>query len=619
MDKTAIQKRKKEKVSKPKYNLWQNSAYMISLAWIRNKSVIWLCLILAVLAVASNVLGLLIAPTILGAVENTAPLGQLVAIILLFAAGLMLVNTANSYVSTNAGFGRIAVRVLIISLINDKISKTSYPNTENQDIRKKLDKANMAASDNGQATEAIWSTLTNLLQNIAGFIIYLILLSSLDLWIIALVLATTITGFFIDKYINGWGYRHRDEEAEYSRRMNYISEKAGDYTLAKDIRIFGMRGWLTDMYDKTLRLYQAFTARGEKVYIRANVVDIILSFVRNGVAYIYLIGLILSDGLSAPQFLLYFSAVGGFTAWVSGIFSGFATLHTQSLDLSAVREFLEYPEPFKFEDGEPIEPDMKKPYQIELKNVSFRYPGADTDTLKTINLVIKAGEKLAVVGLNGAGKTTLVKLVCGFYDPTEGEILMNGENIKKYNRRDYYRHFSAVFQQFSLFATTIAENIMQTDNPDEIDIEKMRHCAEKSGLAKKIENLPQKYETHFRKEVYEDGTEFSGGETQRLMLARALYKNAPVIILDEPTAALDPIAESDMYNKYNDFADGRTSVYISHRLASTRFCDRIIFIDDGLITEEGTHDTLIKQNGKYAELFEIQSHYYREGVFEHEE
>ena len=619
MDKTATSKKKKEKLPKPKYNMWQNSAYMISLAWISNKGVIWLCLILAVLAVASNVLGLLITPTILSAVENTAPLGQLITIILLFAVGLILVNTANSYVSTNAGFGRIAIRVFIISHINDKISKTSYSNTEDQDFRKKLDKANMSASDNGQATEAIWGTLINLMTNITGFIIYLILLSSFEPWIIALVLATTITGFFINKYINGWGYRHRDEEAEYSRRMNYISEKASDYTLAKDIRIFGMRGWLSDMYDKTLRLYQAFIARGEKVYIWANIVDIILSFARNGVAYFYLIGLVLANGLSASQFLLYFSAVGGFTAWVSGIFSGFATLHTQSLDLSAVREFLEYPEPFKFEDGEPIEPDMKKPYQIELKNVSFRYPGADTDTLKNINLVIKAGEKLAVVGLNGAGKTTLVKLVCGFYNPTEGEVLLNGENIKKYNRRDYYRHFSAVFQNFSLFATTIADNIMQTDNPKDIDIKRMHDCVEKAGLAKKIESLPQKYETHFRKEVYEDGTEFSGGETQRLMLARALYKNAPVIILDEPTAALDPIAESDMYNKYNDFAGGRTSVYISHRLASTRFCDRIIFIDDGLITEEGTHDSLIKQSGEYAKLFEIQSYYYREGVVENEE
>ena len=615
MDKTI--KAKKEKEPKPKYNLWQNSAYMMSLAWVKNKRVLSLCVILAMMAVISSLLGLLITPTILGAVETAVPLGQLIKIILLFAAGLMLTNTVNSYVSTNTLFGRIEVRCILVSKINEKISTTSYPNTEDQDVRKKLDKAGMAVNGNNQATEAIWNTLTNLLTNIAGFIIYLILLSSLEPWIIALVLATTVTGFFINKHINGWGYRHRDEEAEYSRRMNYISDKAGDYTLAKDIRIFGLRSWLCDMYESSLNLYQAFIARGERVYIWGNVIDIILSFARNGVAYLYLINLVLSEGLPASQFLLYFAAVGGFTGWVSGILSGFATLHTQSLDISAVREFLEYPEPFKFEDGESIEPDMSKNYQIELRNVSFRYSGADNDTLKNINLIIKPGEKLAVVGLNGAGKTTLVKLICGFYDPTQGEILMNGENIQKYNRQDYYKHFSAVFQNFSILATTIAENISQT--VDSADIEKMRDCAEKSGLLTKIDNLPHKYDTHITKEVYEDGIEFSGGETQRLMLARALYKDAPLIILDEPTAALDPIAESDMYNKYNDLAGGRTSLYISHRLASTRFCDRIIFIDNGLITEEGTHDALIRQSGKYAELFEIQSHYYREGVVENEE
>jgi len=398
--------------------------------------------------------------------------------------------------------------------------------------------------------------------------------------------------------------------------MNYISDKASDYTIAKDIRIFNMRGWLDDIYTCALRLHQSFVARGERVYIWGNAIDMVLAFARNGIAYLYLVGLVLSDGLTAPQFLLYFSAIGGFTSWVSGILSGFATLHSQSLDISAVREFLEYDEPFRFEEGLPLEPDMDKPYQLEFRNVSFRYPGADADTLKNIDLVIKPGEKLAVVGLNGAGKTTLVKLACGFYDPTEGEVLLNGENIKQYDRRDYYRHFSAVFQNFSILATTIAENIAQSR--EDIDMEKVRACAKKAGLAEKIESLPQKYETHTGKEVFEDGIELSGGETQRLMLARALYKNAPLIILDEPTAALDPIAESDLYNKYSELAGGRTSVYISHRLASTRFCDRIIFMADKTITEQGTHDALIEQNGEYARLFELQSHYYREGVVENE-
>ncbi|MDE6750672.1 MAG: ABC transporter ATP-binding protein/permease, partial [Lachnospiraceae bacterium] len=282
----------------------------------------------------------------------------------------------------------------------------------------------------------------------------------------------------------------------------------------------------------------------------------------------------------------------------------------QSLDICAVREFLDYPETFKMEEGIPITPDLNIPYQIELKDVSFRYPEALENTLSHINLTIRPGEKLAIVGLNGAGKTTLIKLICGFLDPTEGKVLLNNTDIRTYNRREYYRLFSAVFQDFSVLDVTIAENIAQTD--ENINSELMEQCISQAGLTKKIDSLPDGVKTHIGG-VFEDGINLSGGELQRLMLARALYKNAPIIILDEPTSALDPIAESEIYNKYNELTDGRLAVFISHRLASTRFCDRIILIAEGRIDEEGTHDELIAQNGHYADLFEIQSRYYREG------
>ncbi|MFR3483412.1 MAG: ATP-binding cassette domain-containing protein [Clostridia bacterium] len=221
------------------------------------------------------------------------------------------------------------------------------------------------------------------------------------------------------------------------------------------------------------------------------------------------------------------------------------------------------------------------------------------------------GEKLAVVGLNGAGKTTLMKLICGFLDPTEGRVLLDGKDIRNFNRADYYTMFSAVFQSFSILAGTIATNVAQNDVG--IDMERVKECIEKAGLRAKIESLPEGYETYLNREVYEGAILLSGGETQRLMLARALYKNAPFIVLDEPTAALDPIAESDMYQKYNEMTSGRSSIYISHRLASTRFCDRIIMIDNAGISEEGTHDELLKLGGKYAGLYEVQSKYYKEG------
>jgi ATP-binding cassette, subfamily B, bacterial len=608
MDQTNM---KKEKPPKPRYSIWQSSAYMIELAWKRRRSVLWLCLTLAAVGALLSLTQLFITPTILGEIQAAVPAGRLIAVIALFAAALTLLNAASRYFDTTVPFARIELRIRIATLINEKYMLTSYTNAEDQDVRKKYDKAQMSTVSNDQATETIWITLTDLLKNLALFTVLLTLLGSLNLVLVLSVLATTAVSFFITNYLNGWGYRHRDEEAEYSRRMNYLSGKSQDYTLAKDVRIFGMRDWLEDMYASTMRLYQAFTTRGEKVYIWGDVADVILTFARNGVAYLFLIGMVLHGGMPAASFLLYFSTVGMFTAGMTGVLTGFSKLHKQSLDISAVREFLEYPEPFTFEGGLPLDPDPGKPYQIELRDMTFRYPGADSDTLAHIDLTIPAGEKLAVVGLNGAGKTTLVKLICGFLDPTKGEVLLNGIDIKRYNRRDYYRLFSAVFQDFSLLAATIAENIAQT--AEGVDREAVRRCAEKAGLLARIDGLPDGFDTHVGKEVYEDGTELSGGETQRLMLARALYKGAPVLVLDEPTAALDPIAESDMYARYNELTGGRMAVYISHRLASTRFCDRIILIGDGGIAETGTHDELIAAGGRYAELFEIQSRYYREG------
>lgn len=595
---------------KPAYSLGQNIIYMLSLAWKQRRSVILLGIIMATAAILFSLTQLFIVPSILSAVETKVSVAELTVIIFMFTAALMILSADKAYLTSCSQFGRVEIRLIIGAMIQNKALTMSYPDIEDQDVRKKMDKASMLVTSNTAATEAIWTTLMNLLENVVEFIIYLSLLATLNPLMIIAVVVTAIVSFSVSNYLNGWGYRHRDEESEYSRRMNYLSEKSRDYTLAKDVRIFGMGDWIQDVYNRILRLYQSFVARGERVYFLGNIVDTILAFMRNGVVYFFLIEAVLKAEMSAAQFVLYFNTVNVFTSGIGSIMSDFATLRKQSLDVSAVREFLDYPESFKMEEGTPLRPDLKIPYQIELRDVSFCYPKAEKNTLSHINLTIRPGEKLAIVGLNGAGKTTLIKLMCGFLDPTEGQVLLNNVDIRTYNRRDYYRLFSAVFQDFSVLDVTIAENIAQTD--ENINKLLLERCIELAGLTEKITGLPNGAETHIGR-VFEDGIDLSGGELQRLLLARALYKNAPIIVLDEPTSALDPIAESDIYNKYNELTNGRMAVYISHRLASTRFCDRIILIADGCIDEEGTHDELIAQNGHYADLFEIQSRYYRAG------
>ena len=599
-----------KKAPKPKYNLWQNTGFMLRTSRKYAKSVFPLCIVLALLSAGKSVAELLIAPAILNKIELSASLGSVVFTIAAFALVLMLLSGLRSYVDTNALFGRIAVRSQGIYLsISRKYAETSYPNLLNTDFLALGKKASAACDANSEASEAIWTTLTDLMTSCIGFVVYLALLTNLNLWLAALVAATTAVSYFASKRINEWGYLHRSEELELTKRIEYANKTATSREFAKDIRMFGLRGWLEDLWGSTMRLYSAFCAKRERKYIWANIIDIVLTFLRNGIAYAFLIGITVKNGLPASQFLLYFAALSGFAQWVVEILDKLSVMHKQSLDISTIREFLDWNEPFDLNGGERIAFEPNKQYEIRLDNVSFRYPKADKDTLSHINLTVHPGEKLAIVGLNGAGKTTLVKLVCGFLDPTEGRILLNGEDIRKFNRNDYYALFSAVFQEFSVLDVTVKENVAQC--VDGIDETRVWQCIDKAGLTEKIKSLPKGIETHLGRRVFKDGVEFSGGQTQRLMLARALYKNAPILVLDEPTAALDPIAENDIYQKYNDMTHGRTSFFISHRLASTRFCDRIIFVDGGKIAEEGTHDELLKNGGGYAYLFEVQSKYYR--------
>lgn len=594
---------------KPRFNTVQNISWMVKIAWKHRKRVLLFCVLTAILEVLLNLTQLYIAPEVLAQVEQKSPMWMLLTTIGVFTIALFLINGLKEYVKQNTLFARVDVRSAIIGKVAQKCNMTSYPNTLDADFNKMREKAHLACEGNDQATEHIWQTLTMLLKNIGGLIVYLTILSQIDAVLLLVVIATCFAGFFVSRYTNNWRYAHRDEAEQYFQKKYYLRNKSESVELAKDIRIFGLQNWLNELLDQIHNLYLDFSLRCERVEVLADITEAILTVVRNGIAYVYLINMALNEGLSVSEFLLYFTAVTTFTAWVMGILQEMSALHKESLDISRLREFLDYPEPFKFENGEEI--PAAESYELKLENVSFRYPGAETDTIHGLNLSVHPGEKLAIVGLNGAGKTTLVKLLCGLLDPTEGVVLLNGNDIRDFNRRSYYELFSAVFQEFSLLDVTVAEQIAQTTV--DIDYDKIADCVEKAGLTSTIEKLPKGLETHVGREVYLDGVLFSGGQTQRLMLARALYKNGPILLLDEPTAALDPIAENDIYMKYSEMTNGKTALFISHRLASTRFCDRIIFIADGGIKEEGTHESLLTLGGEYANLFEVQSRYYQEG------
>ena len=595
---------------KPTYPMLPSIRFMLSRARKHSPSVITICIVLAVLQVATQTAQLLIAPQILSKVETAAPLPELLWTIGGFTAAIFGLGSLKLYLAGTTDIPRINIRTRIIGEINYKCFVTSYPNCDDVERKALLERALDASSSNNEAAEYIWTTATELMTNLGSFAVYLLMLTGMEPVMLAVILLTSGLSFWINRVTMEWKHRFWEENRKNWLGTVYLARKTQSIEAAKDIRIFGLADWILALYGKTLDTIHDFVNKRERKVIWADLADVALTFLQNGIAYAYLLGMAVRGELSASEFLLYFTAVTGLSAWVRGILDHCSKLYQQCQEIGSIVEYLNAPEVFRFGSGRAL-PDTDA-VELRLEDVTFRYPGAEKPLFENLNLTIRPGEKLAIVGLNGAGKTTLVKLLCGFYDPDEGRVTLNGIDIREFDRREYYGLLCAVYQEFSVLDMTIAENVAQ--RADGIDEQKVWECLELAGLADFVRSLPQGLGTHVGRSVYTDGILLSGGQTQRLMLARALYKGGPILVLDEPTAALDPIAESDIYQKYSAMAGGKTSIFISHRLASTRFCDRILYLADGTIAEEGTHEELLKKGGAYAGLYEIQSRYYQEGA-----
>jgi len=600
------------KKQKPLYSTWQNTVHVIITAWTRDKIVLWVIITQILIAVALSTVGIFLPATVVGRITSGATVQSLVITVLAFTTALAVLRAAQAYFEFKGQIRRTGLRCQLSADIMNKVIDADYANLEDKAFQDARQKAQDQTAGNSQSTEQIYFCFTRLGTNVLGFIVYIVLLATISPFVLLITAATTVFGALARRWANKWRFNNDTEPATFGKRLWYINSLGGNQGMAKDVRLFNMASWMRRTFATFLDSVYGYNRKAEGRQWVADATGFLGNFVRDGVAYGYLIWQVINGGLPVDAFVLLFAAVGGFSAWVSGILEEMAELGRHSLNFCRVREFLDYPDKFRRDGGAEI-PTIDNTYELQLRNLTFRYSGADKNVLENVNLTITSGEKLAIVGLNGAGKTTLVKLLCGLYDPTKGEVLLNGKDIREFNRGEYYRLFTAVFQEFNILPNTIAENVAQAIG-DGVNHQRVNECIETAGLTEKIAALPDGANALMVKDINPDAAEFSGGETQRLMLARALYKDAPILILDEPTAALDPIAESQLYERYNELSYGRTSVYISHRLASTRFCDRIILLDGKGIAEVGTHDELLALGGKYAELFEIQSKYYKEEV-----
>ena len=599
----------KEKKDKPKYSIFQNVGYMLGNMWRFSKKMLITTFISIPLNLILTLIAVYIPKIILDSLELYDTFTEIALIITSILSAQIFINLLNKFINKDNDHWRVSVAMLsnkFIRIFNEKILDIDYEMLENPDIKNLAEKAREAVFVTNYPAMNVHTIVASFLINTLSFLIFGGILSTLNPLIIIILIITSYANYFPQKYIRNYEHRERIKREAVNRKFGYIINLSKDFSYAKDIRIYNLSIYVKDLFEKILEEYIKLTKKLENRRFLSSLVDIFVIFLRDGAAYIYLIYRAANGDINAGDFVMYFAVIGSFAGWFSGIFNTWLEITRASLMIADWREFIELEGTFNHGKGVELPPE-NTPVSIELRNISYAYPKSESPTLKNINLKIEAGEKIAIVGLNGAGKTTLVKLICGMYTPTEGRILVNGHEINEYNRGEYYSLISAVFQRYKFLPVSIAQNVAI----ENLDYDKIRKCIEYAGLQEKSDNLPDGINTPLIKEINKGGTELSGGESQKLLLARAIYKPSAILVLDEPTAALDPIAESELYEKYSDLALNRTSIFISHRLASTRFCDRIIYIENGEIKEVGSHADLLNANGKYAELFNIQSHYYK--------
>jgi len=595
----------------PAYSLGSNIMYSLRVHWRAKRSTLVFCALDTVLNVLLPFVRILLPKLVIDELMAGTTASHFTMVVGGTALALITLNSAKGYT------GYIATHSVGTIAVVDSFARTmerrmdiDYEALEDPKVKSLEEKALRASESNHSPAHNTPRTLTKLLSNVLGFALYGTVIAAIHPVILVLLIVSAVINWQSLSRARRYERETADERSKIFSKLRYIQQSTKTPERAKDVRLYPVAPWMKGLFSSIAQMYEAVQSRIATRHMVAQLADAFMILVRDGGAYAYLTYLLLAGKIGLGDFVLVFSAIGAFAGWVSGIILESSELLRASAEVSDIRGFLEFPSRVNTGPGAQLPTGNMLPPAISLRNVSYTYPETDGPALRNINVDIKPGERIAIVGANGAGKTTLVKLICGLYRPKEGSVLLAGVDARDYNRDEYFTLFSVVFQDIHLLATTIAGNVSQAP-PEETDPERVAECLRLAGLYERVQTMPSAENTLLVRQLHDDAVELSGGELQKLAIARALYKDAPVIILDEPTAALDPIAESEIYRKYAELTRGRTSIYISHRLASTRFCDRILFLDDHTIAEVGTHDELMSLGGKYARMFEVQAQYYK--------
>ncbi len=585
-----------------------NVGYSLQSVWKCNKGLFLLYFFNTFLSKVQPFLFIFFPKVLIDSLSDTKnDFTKIFTIIVVFILAIMVTNFLQRYT-----YGMTSIRFVTYRLLKkrDLASKTidiEYQHLENPAILDAYNRAVSACNSWNTGMEGMLRQTSGLIMSAVSTVGFVGILITLDWKLTIALLAISVIYHFVKMKMVKVDIKYREEFSIFFRKSGYFTEIMSNTDFGKDIRLYNLKNFMAQQFknakDGLVRLNRAVVKEKNKWYLLTYLLDI-----ANIVGYFgFLIFKMLRGVIGVGSFIMYINTFVDFTSWFEDIVSSFSSIKLMTREVDDYRNIMGLP---SIEEKENINVD--KIEEIEFKNVWFKYCNSENYTLKEVNFKIMKNEKVALVGVNGSGKTTIVKLICGFYMPTEGEVLINNIPIKRINKKSLLNQLAVVFQELNIFAFSIAANVALSEK-NNIDEVKVVESLNKAGWGKIIDKAPKGIDTVVQKTLDEEGIELSGGENQGIAIARTIYKDqASVIILDEPTAHFDALMEDAIYKQYKKISDNRISLFISHRLASTQFCDRIVLIDDGRILETGTHTQLLAKDSKYKEMFMIQAKYYNE-------
>ena len=595
------------------YGMWNNTCYIVRKMAEYQPSVLFLMVLgfvaKSVFPYFMGIFGKYVID-IIQADNGSSGEGELVRLILIAGIIAAFLRLCTAIYDSKAWYRFIFVRMNMITERISKVLSLKYELLERPDVLDVAERASQAVGNNTDGVEGMMRLMAQLGENGLTVIVTFVAVTVLDpRLIIAMVILTVVQYIYFRRIIRIDKEQVWDKLSGSWRTRHYMERITQDFDYAKDIRLFNLSDYLTEKFEQVNTFFIERNDHHHRLWLRYNFVSGITGTVIKVLVYAVLFTAVLNKDMAVGDFTMFLAFSFAFSGALTMLLQRFGDYKRASLQTDDYRSFIDLDTEDDEKDCIPI-PDTDS-YEIEFVDVSYKYLKSEKEALSHLNLKIRPGEKLAVVGLNGAGKTTMIKLLLRLYDPTEGYITLNGTDIRKFRRAEYYKLFAPVFQNVEIFAFLMSENIAML-RKDELDSAKVHSCAMEAGLGERIEALSKGIETPLTKIVEDDGVDLSGGEKQKLALAKALYKGAGIVVLDEPTSALDAIAEQALYERFDEMIGKKSAVYISHRLASTRFCDRIAMFEEGHLVEYGSHEELMAEDGKYAGMFNTQAQYYRE-------